>query len=229
MGYGTRYWAIPQDLHALLFGIIYPALSVICIVILARTVRRRRQGRYALPQRQMDSHLSKLEKHGDDQPAQEMKLQTSRSGSSPRAVPFPTACDILQPLSHLTPLPPSGYLASMLGGGLSVAQVGTSENESTVMSDCKDIHRDDDRPTTSDTNDSRVDSFAESQPQQHQQHEAAAVPATWSTENHEQEVFELPGSDEPPSIQRRNQTVHFPQVVDPDGARSWKRLIVEYN
>lgn len=222
MSCGSGYWAIPGDLHALLFGIIYPAFSVICIVVLARTIRRRRQGRYALSQKQMDSQTSKLEKHG---------LEEQTSDLSRVALPLPSACDILQPLSHLTPLPPSGHLVSMLG--CEPVRIKVASEDPGVMSDWNISHRDNNRPATSDTDDSHVGPFVASQFQgglaEQQQIEPPAVPATCSTENHGGEVFELPGSDEPPTIQRRNQTVQFPQVADADGTRSWKRLIMEYN
>lgn len=54
----------------------------------------------------------------------------------------------------------------------------------------------------------------------------------WSTHSLRpvrQEVYELPGSKELHPPQRRNQTVHFPQVVDAEGTRSWRRVMVEYS
>ncbi|KAF7125553.1 hypothetical protein CNMCM5793_001813 [Aspergillus hiratsukae] len=246
MSPGDNYWVIPQGLQSHSFGVVYPALSVICIVGLARLIRRRRQGQYVLHTSEMDPETPRQEKYDCEQQTHERPPSTlSSEVPSQRTFPLPSACDILQPLSHLAPLPSSGYLASILRCQPSRSKLASEEDgqlqESSALagskfravsegsvSDC-----DESRPASSDEKAGLAGPFAStgSKTENEDQHrdEASTVPAAWSAGSHRQEVYELPGSEELQSAQRRKQTVVFPQVVDAEGTRSWKRVIVEYN
>ncbi|RLL96616.1 hypothetical protein CFD26_105529 [Aspergillus turcosus] len=244
MSPGDNYWVIPQDLQAHSFGVVYPVLSVICLVGLARLIRRRRQGQYLLPTSEMDPESPRQEKYDCEQQTQEERPPSTLSSEAPsqRTFPLPSACDILQPLSHLAPLPTSGYLASILGRQPSRSKL-TSEEDGQLppgagsepravyegnVSDC-----DESCPASSDKNAGLAGPFAStgSKTENEDQHrdEASTVPVAWSAGPHRQEVYELPGSEELHPTQRRKQTVHFPQVADAEGTRSWRRVIVEYS
>ncbi|RHZ48264.1 uncharacterized protein CDV56_103937 [Aspergillus thermomutatus] len=194
----------------------------------------------------MDSQSSRQEKYGCEQQTKERQQDAlSSEAPSQRTFPLPSACDILPPLSHLAPLPSSGYLASILGRQPSRSKLTSEEDgqlqqssalagsESRAVPVGNIFDGDESRPATSDKNADLVGSFAStySKIENEDQHqgEASTVPAAWPVGTHRQEVYELPGSEELQSTQRRNQTVHFPQVVDAEGTRSWKRVIVEYN
>ncbi|KAK9556470.1 hypothetical protein V6Z96_003009 [Aspergillus fumigatus] len=245
MSPGDPCWAIPKVLQAHSIGIIYPALLMTCIVGLARLIRRRRQGQCGLPMSKMDTHFTRQEKYDREQQTKELQQSTlSSDAPSHRSFPLPSACDILQPLSQLAPLPSSGYLASILGcqpsrGKLASEEDGQlqqpsalAESEFRVVSERNVSDRDEHCPATSDRNAGMVDSFASACPRKEsedQHRNDVSVPAAWSVETHRQEVYELPGSKELHPPQRRNQTVHFPQVVDAEGTRSWRRVMVEYS
>ncbi|GIK04587.1 hypothetical protein Aspvir_008670 [Aspergillus viridinutans] len=241
-----HYCAIPKVLQAYSLGTTYPALLVICIVGLVRLIRRRQQGQYALPMSEMDSQSPRQKKYDCEEQTKERQQTTlSSEALSRRTYPLPSACDILQPLSHLAPLPSSGYLASILGCQPSRSQLASEEDgqlqqpsalagsEARAVSEGNVSDRDEYRPATSDKNAGLVGSFASAcskiENEDQRQDEASTVPAAWSVETHRQEIYELPGSEELHPTQRGNQTVHFPQVVDAEGTRSWKRLIVEYS
>lgn len=106
-------------------------------------------------------------------------------------------------------------------------------SESRAVSEGNVSDRDESRPASSDTNAGLAGPFAStgSEIENEDQHrdEASTISAAWSAGPHRQEVYELPGSEDLQSTERRKQTVVFPQVVDAEGARSWKRVIVEYN
>ncbi|GFF30208.1 hypothetical protein IFM46972_02855 [Aspergillus udagawae] len=241
-----HYCAIPKVLRAHSLGTIYPALLVICIVGLVRLIRRRPQGQYALPMSEMDSQSPRQKKYDCEQQTKERQQSTvSSEALSHRTYALPSACDILQPLSHLAPLPSSGYLASILLCQSSRSKLASEEDgqlqqssalagsESTAVSEGNVSNRDECRPATSDKNAGLVGSFASASSkieiEDQRRDEASTVPAAWSVETDRQEVYELPGSEELHPTQRRNQTVQFPQVVDAEGTRSWKRVIVEYS
>lgn len=118
--------------------IFYAALSLICLLLFVQRFRNRRN--YGRPTnlggRQitttMDSRKLLAENSSgkettgtvgaDQHPHQQQQQQQqqpmsnspSREFSHEAVAPLPSACDILQPLSHCTPLPSSGHLAAML-------------------------------------------------------------------------------------------------------------------
>ncbi|PKX94053.1 uncharacterized protein P174DRAFT_503850 [Aspergillus novofumigatus IBT 16806] len=246
MSPGDHCWVIPKVLQAHSLGIVYPALLVICIVGLARLIRRRRQGQCGLPMSEMDSRSLRQEKYDCEQQTKELQQSTPSSNApSHRSFPLPSACDILQPLSQLAPLPSSGYLASILGCQPSRSRLASEEDgqlqqssalagsESRAVSQGNVSDRDEYCPATSDRNAGLVGSFTSAcskiENEDQRRDEASTVPAARSVESHRQEVYELAGSEELHPPERRNQTVHFPQVVDAEGTRSWRRVIVEYS
>lgn len=113
--------------------VFYAALSLICLLLFVQRFRNRRNyGRPTNPGgRQitttMDSRKLLPEKTSgkettgtvgaDQHPHQQqqpMSNSLSRDFSHEAVASLPSACDILQPLSHCTPLPSSGHLAAML-------------------------------------------------------------------------------------------------------------------
>ncbi|KAF7164670.1 hypothetical protein CNMCM5623_009083 [Aspergillus felis] len=195
---------------------------------------------------EMDSQSPRQKKYDCEQQSKELQQKTlSSEALSHRTYPLPSACDILQPLSHLAPFPSSGYLASILGCQPGRTKLASEEDgqlqqysahagsDSRAVSEGNVSDRDESRLATSDKDAGLVGSFASPsskiENKDQRRDETPTVPAARSVETDRQEVYELPGSEELHSTQRRNQTVHFPQVVDAEGTRFWKRVIVEYS
>lgn len=116
-----------QELPVSSSQILYPALSLICLLLLVQRMKNRR-GRFALVLRRrmpMNSEKTLPGRPGgkdkeESQTAGAAVGHQQQSMSNPRdlshhvAAPLPSACGILQPLSQRTQLPPSGHLASVL-------------------------------------------------------------------------------------------------------------------
>src|SRR5699024_10428096 len=89
---------------------------LICLLIFVQRIRRRR-GWFARFGRQMDARKSLPERPGGKETTgapvgQEPK--SNRDVSPSFVAPLPSASDVLQPLSHCTPLPSSGHLVAVL-------------------------------------------------------------------------------------------------------------------
>ena len=111
--------------------LLYTSLAIICILAIFRHIKRQRTHLYAPPpkRRKMSSpdlnpsgehseksflpvsvpqsHTPNHSMHATTSPAASTSISTSTA-----TAPFPSACDILQPLSQLTPLPASGHVAA---------------------------------------------------------------------------------------------------------------------
>lgn len=172
--------------------------------------------------------------------------------------PFPSASDILQPLSQLAPLPTSGHVAAAVSRGLKLDWTfGTATNtfypgkgqgsSQTALqpgshgADSDLLYSDEFHPTIPVENEDPV-SGAEAF------HHAAPVSRSASAPSQRAYYCQpppFPGTVVygPPfcgsflfapvvlkdeEVQKRNETVQFCQECDVEGVRSWRRLIVEY-
>lgn len=236
MGHENEDLAIARDLQAFLFGITFPAACIIGILVLVRRLRRRRPGRYILPEKQMDPQPPLPDRSGG-------KAPVGQGVSSPKdpshdTTRLPSACDILQPLSQLAPLPSSGYLAAMLGrergpkDKQSFAQDQSFPSSAAYMAS-PSASFGDSRPTTSHTSDSyRSGSLSEgsdasrrgSEDPQH----ITLSPTGWRTEDNSEEIEGLAGLDRSQAVQKRSQVAQQLYDVDEEGVRTWRRLMVEY-
>lgn len=240
-------------------GVLYPALCVIGIVLLARRIRHHRQRKYQLPERRQDSirSTSLAEKSGGDMsagqgaaapyirdPSHDVVTTTAAATSS-----FPSACDILQPLSQLTPLPSSGHLAAILGrakqpthpankkptggpGGDPGASAGPSSDYS--------------RPSTSETQASDLSGGGSDQSSYSGTRDSlppmAPTPTEWRpvespagyySSSHDDHFDGSELSGEPvgprPPVQKSGQVAQLLHDADEEGVRTWRRLMVEYS
>ncbi|PLN77549.1 hypothetical protein BDW42DRAFT_176626 [Aspergillus taichungensis] len=246
-----------SSIQSFTHGILYPALCVIGIVLLARRIRHHRQRKYQLPERRQESlrPLSPAEKSGGDMSAGQgaaapcirdpshNALTTTAATSS-----FPSACDILQPLSQLTPLPSSGHLAAILGrakrqehpanekpgggpGGESGASAGPSSDHS--------------RPSTSETQASDLsgggsdqssysgigDSLPPMAPTPTEWRPVGSLAGNYSSHDGYFDGSELSGESAGPQppVQKSRQVVQLLHDADEEGVRTWRRLMVEYS
>lgn len=226
---GNDHLTIAEDSRGLLFGIIYPAIGITCVFVLVRRIRRQQRRKYVHLGGQMDTPSGKS---GGKEPSSATSVGTScPNHTSHDPAPLPSACDILQPLSLLSPLPPSGYLAAVLNEERRkrVEQPYQVENERVqpmsppctnsedsasmvVRTDCDPPSRFDDSPTQ--TDDSSLATF---------------VPARRSAEDDDQGSPSSPDSCEFQSVQKRSQHVEFLRDVDEEGVRTWRRWVIEYN
>ena len=246
-------------------GILYPALCVIGIVLLARRIRYSRQRKYQLPERRQDSlrPSSPAEKSGGDMsagqgaaapcirdPSHNVVTTTAAAAAAAAATSsFPSACDILQPLSQLTPLPSSGHLAAILDrakrqensanekpasgpGGDSGASAGPSSDYS--------------RPSTSETQASDLSGGGSDQSSYSGTRDLlppmAPTPTEWRpveslagyhSSSHDGYFDGSKLSGEPagprPPVQESRHVVQLLHDADEEGVRTWTRLMVEYS
>lgn len=116
--------------------LIYSTACIICALVIFRHIKRqhRRTHSHAIPperrkmrsspdtsgggeQREKSSHPVSVRtpNHSMEDPSLATTGPTSPASTIP---PFPSACDILQPLSQLTSLPTSGHVAAAVARGL---------------------------------------------------------------------------------------------------------------
>ncbi len=226
---GNGHSTITEDSRDLLFGIIYPAIGIICVLVLVRRIRRQRRKNYVLVGRQMDTPSAKS---GGEEPSSATSVGTSyRTHTVHDPAPFPSACDILQPLSLSSPLPPSGYLASVLNEERRkrVEQpyqvedkrvqpmsppCTDSENSASmaIRTDCDPPSRFEGSPTQADYSS-----------------QATFAPTRRSAEDDDQGSPHSPDSRESQFVQKRSQHVQFLRDVDEEGVRTWRRWVIEYS
>lgn len=223
---GNDHSTITEDSRDLLFGIIYPAIGIICVFVLVRRIRHQQRRKYVLLEGQMDTPSGKS---GGEEPSSATSVGTFYpTHTSHDPAPLPSACDILQPLSLSSPLPPSGYLAAVLNEERRkrVEQPYLVENERiqpmsppctnsasmAVRTDCDPPSRFDDSPTQAD--DSSQATFA---------------PTRRSAEDDDQGSPNSPDSCEFQSVQKRSQHVQHLRDVDEEGIRTWRRWVIEYS
>lgn len=236
MGHENEELASPRDLQTFLFGITFPVACVFAILALVQRIRRRQQGRYVLPEKQMDPQPPLPDRSGGKAPVGQGVPYPQSPTHDVNGLP--SACDILQPLSQLAPLPSSGYLAAMLGregsdkDKQSYPQDPSSQSSAAYMVS-PSASSGDSRPTTSYTNDShRSGSFSEgsdasrrgSEDPQH----IALSPTGWRTEGNPEDSGGLSDLNRAQPVQKRSQVIQQLYDVDGEGVRTWRRLMVEY-
>lgn len=117
--------SVTRELPVSSVQVLYVALSLICLLLLVQRFRSqlniRGQRENPSGQQTMDSREPPVEKPNGDETAgtegtdQHTQQEVQQQLMSSRGVaPLPSARDILQPLSHCTPLPSSGHLAEIL-------------------------------------------------------------------------------------------------------------------
>ncbi|PYH48411.1 uncharacterized protein BP01DRAFT_353560 [Aspergillus saccharolyticus JOP 1030-1] len=234
--------AIPKKIEIVSLGIIYSAACIACVLLLLQRIRRRRL-RYAQLARQMDPLSSSLEKGGGEGPASpgrqgyRVAYQDLTDPIGPNiSSSFPSACDVLQPLSHFSELPSSGHLAAILTRersswtrppypleepALSVS--GDADMKVTAISStCQD--GDFGSSISERVNGGSIDSSAPPR--------TGLSPVGWRTTSHSQEppapkVAE--SSSGPHTARKSGHAVQYMREEDEEGVRSWKRVVVEYS
>ena len=240
---------IPQSVFVSSSQILYPVLCLVCLLLLVQRFRRRRAW-FARFGRQMDSRKSLPERPGGKETAGTAVGQESKSNRdvSPNFVaPLPSASDVLRPLSHCTPLPPSGHLAAALsqerqaGNRPSLTRPETPKESSSpgpistrsVSSGqvpASESHR---RPCQSAGEEARSSpnhrglspSSSGAPVMNLQQNSSTGI----STASHGRQPSPgASGSGAVQSVQRHSETTHHLYDVDEQGVRTWKRQVVEY-
>ncbi|KAL4795440.1 hypothetical protein BDV19DRAFT_170808 [Aspergillus venezuelensis] len=208
-----------------LFGIIYPAICIICALFLVWRIRNRQRARYTLLGPQMDAPS---EKGGGDQPSGATSEGFSHlTNTAHNFAPLPSACDILQPLSHSWPLPPSGYLATVLSERRRNDSQPQRSNELA-------------QPTTPRTppwpstitrrTDRRPPLGNESSPTQTDYlSPATSPPIGRNAEEDDRGLPRSPESGELQSVQKRSEQVQLLHEADEQGVRTWRRWVIEYS
>ncbi|KAL4900932.1 hypothetical protein BDW74DRAFT_88870 [Aspergillus multicolor] len=221
--------SLHRDSGNLRFGIFYPIICIICALVLARRIRRRQRTKYMLPRRQMDTPS---EKHGGEQsPGPSIPDPFYSTHATHNRAPLPSACDILRPLSHVSSLPPSGYLAAALSKErkCGVEQDSQFENgySQPTSSDCTTS---DDSALVAERTDLNPSSGTESSSTAtYDSSRATSHPTRQGADVADREHPSPLDPGEARSIQRRSEHVEFLCDVDEEGARTWRRWVIEYS
>ncbi|KAL4915915.1 hypothetical protein BDW62DRAFT_212348 [Aspergillus aurantiobrunneus] len=213
-----------RDSGGQLVGIIYPAICIICAFVLARRIRRRQQRKYTLPGGKMDTPS---EKSGGEQLSSAANAEISYPAHTTHdGAPLPSACDILLPLSHSSPLPSSGYLAAVLSEERRNRMEQTYQHEKEgIQSTSSSCTSSGDFASVELRTDSNPPSGIESSPTQSDDSSQATSPSTRrSAEGDDRGLPSVPDSGEIQPVQKRSQQVQFLRDVDEEGVRTWRRL-----
>ncbi|KAG2415231.1 hypothetical protein HFD88_006422 [Aspergillus terreus] len=257
------------DLEIYLFGITFPIACVLCIAILVQRIRRRvRGGRFtptAAPKRQMHPNPPNYggKERADLAVVGRGPSTDAHPPSSPRdGLPsLPSACDILQPLSQLTPLPSSGYLAAVLGRERRARATTTTTTTAAAagaaaapacLAATGDVLGSVDPPPHANgvpgRGEGRGGGGARSielawsdrtlRPSGSSDESCAALddpqssafsPTGWRPDDLPELAGGVSGAGEPQPVQKRSQTVQNLYGVDEEGARAWRRVMMEYS
>ncbi|PWY94832.1 hypothetical protein BO94DRAFT_531773 [Aspergillus sclerotioniger CBS 115572] len=261
-------WVDPKDLRILFLAILYVVASIICIlVLLVQRLHRRAYRSYAyapLERQMMDpppSYLSEKRGHGgigsggEEEPVGSNAAVGQGQGqvhgygvaylkdpASHSVGPFPSACDILHPLSHSSPLPSSGYLAAVLARErINWTKQSYPPEDHLVPSSLgraasapgQDRHPA--APTAAMDDRLGDPSFEEglahgaivvSDPPRQT---GSLAPAQWHARSHEQGVPSIANLIGPQPSQKCGYAVQFLHDEDEEGERSWRRLMIEYS
>ena len=267
-------WSIPKkDIRILSFAILYVIASIFCIlVLLVQRLRRPppfRSYAYVPPERQMmdPPPFTPSEKcdrggivgSGGEEPVGRTAavglglVQGHGYGvgylndpASQGVGPFPSACDVLQPLSQLSPLPSSGYLAAVLARERSLwtkQASGTDGHLVPLSPGCAasaPVHdhrsatppavRLDDRLGDSSSEAPTHGSMVVSDPLRQP---GIPAPVQWYANplatSHEQGVPSIANLIGSHPSQKCGYAVQFMHDADEEGTRSWRRLMIEYS
>ncbi|KAL1885484.1 hypothetical protein Plec18167_000978 [Paecilomyces lecythidis] len=150
--------------------------------------------------------------------------------STPESEPLPSACDILRPLSQMTGVPSSGYVAARAREMREGQYVG--EKDSTVEHGTEDGSRN----SASDSNSQPCaagDQAGDDGVKKSEQNASSITVSSpsSSTESIGRTSTQTNDSDteNQESIQKRTETVQLVREVDSDGERTFVRRIVEYH
>ncbi|KAL5364054.1 hypothetical protein BJX96DRAFT_128565 [Aspergillus floccosus] len=264
MGPKDDPWSTVVDIEIYLFGITFPIACVLCIAILVQRIRRRaRGGRFtpAAPKRQMDPNPPNYggKERADLMVGRDPSRDTHPPSSRDGLPPLPSACDILQPLSHLTPLPSSGYLAAVLGRERRARATTTTTTAAAApacLAATGDVLGPVDPPPHANGVPGRGGGGARSiEPAWSDQTLTLSGPASpqrsglsdescaelddpqsipfsptgWRRDDLPELGVGVSGAGEPQPVQKRSQTVQHLYGVDEEGARAWRRLMMEYS
>ncbi|KAL3467969.1 hypothetical protein BJX64DRAFT_81329 [Aspergillus heterothallicus] len=237
MRFANDHSVILGDSRFLLGGLVYAITCIVCILVLVQRIRSGQRRRRLLLEGQMDSPF-------EESGGKESSGATSAGLSYPTPYPgdvrasLPSACDILQPLSHTSSLPPSGYLAAVLGQ----ERMNRLDRilEQSLEQEIRDT-RPSSSPRPSSDNSSSVSSptdrdrrhrpfSMDSSPTQAEySSQATSPPIERGAEEDGQGLPSSLGPSEPKSIQKRSQHVHYLRDVDEEGPRTWRRWVIEYS
>ncbi|KAI9372589.1 hypothetical protein BJX61DRAFT_533812 [Aspergillus egyptiacus] len=229
MRFSHDHLAILRDPRVLLFGILYSAVCITCIIVLAwRNSRRQRRRRMFKGQMDLPS-----EKGGGEQsPGATSPKILSATHKFYGLAPLPSACDVLQPLSRVSQLPPSGYLAAALGRERENRMEQTYQHEGQRVQLTSSPRSGHESPLMASPTDHRhgVPLFGtESSPTRTEDSSQAMSPLNAADLNDEQDISSSPNSGDFQSIQKRSQGVHFLHDVDENGFRTWRRWLIPVN
>ncbi|KAL3479738.1 hypothetical protein BJX99DRAFT_60573 [Aspergillus californicus] len=222
---GHDHSTIFRDPRVLLFGIFYPAICITCILGLAWRIRRGQRRKYMLLEGQMNPPS---EKSGGEQSSGAASEDIFCSAHTPHEnTPLPSACDILQPLSHSSPLPSSGYLADVISYERRnrMEQAYQQDSQSIQPTGSPSTSSDDSPSVASRTNRSdRSPSGIESSPTRADDSSQATSPPTErGAGTDDQGVLSSRDCAEIQSVQKRTQHVEYLHDADEEGTRTWKR------
>ncbi|KAJ0426655.1 hypothetical protein BJY00DRAFT_272650 [Aspergillus carlsbadensis] len=233
MSLGNDHSAILCDSRFLLCGLVYAIACIVCILVLVQRIRRRQRRRRLLLEGQMDSPFEKFSGE-ESSGATGARLPSLTHGLYDVRASLPSACDILQPLSKSSPLPPSGYLATVLGQERRnrLEQAYEQENRNVRPSGSPLPSPDDPSSLASPANlgHGNPPSGIEISPTQAEHSsQATSPPIERGAEMEDQGLPSSPGLRETQSVQKRSQQVHVLHDVDDEGVRTFRRWVIEYS
>jgi hypothetical protein len=233
MSLGHDHSTILCDSRFLLCGLVYAITCIVCILVLVQRIRSRQRRRRLLLEGQMDSPFEKVSGEGSSG-ATGAGLPPPTHGLDDVRASLPSACDILQPLSQSSSLPPSGYLAAVLDQERRnrLEQAYEEEKRNVRPSSSPLPSPDDSSSLASPTDRSHGNppSGIESSPTQADNFsQATSPPIERGAEREDQAHPSSPELRETQSVQKRSQQIHVLHDVDDEGVRTWRRWVIEYS
>ncbi|OJJ35182.1 hypothetical protein ASPWEDRAFT_497760 [Aspergillus wentii DTO 134E9] len=216
-----------QESSLLAPGLLYPAFCITCVLVFFYRIKRQRREWYRPPGRQMDSKSLPPGKSSGKQPAATAGQHMSTSGNV-TASPFPSACDVLRPLSQTTSLPSSGHVAATVLGQKNHDQAQPPRPTGTLPAAHSHSLSNQSSSTGSEATRRPSDSSEGSGDESRQHPVSLSAAASQPIEESQRPAPGTPDSNRRP-VQKNNETTQNLYDVDTDGVRTWKRLIVEYN
>ncbi|OJJ49925.1 hypothetical protein ASPZODRAFT_139271 [Penicilliopsis zonata CBS 506.65] len=218
--------------------LLYPGFCILCVVILIRRVRRQyRERQSPLPSSQDSNKPS----HATRPKVMDEEKALPVDESILTVPPLPSACDVLQPLSHMTPLPSSGYIASLRKQAPLGEDGQLLSHEEHTFPPPYDFYRYHSSPGKQSEQSPSSLRPGESQRKEIPEPVEGGIDTHPSTPKHQRfgssSESHGPGSPSSPgsadtqsiqSVQRLSETSQLMHDVDSVGMRTWKRLTVEY-
>ncbi|KAL3452274.1 hypothetical protein BJX65DRAFT_176599 [Aspergillus insuetus] len=222
-----------RDSRFLLCGLVYAITCIVCILVLVQRIRSRQRRRRLLLEGQMDSPFEKVSGE-ESSGATGAGLPSPTHGLYDVRASLPSACDILQPLSQSSSLPPSGYLAAVLGQERrNRLEKAYEEEKRNVRPSISPLPSPDDSSSLASPSDrshgNPPSGFESSPTQADHSSQATSPPIERGAEKEDQGHPSSPGLRETQSVQKRSQQVHILHDVDDEGVRTWRRWVIEYS